>query len=164
MGFGSTGGVQYDGPPQGGVQYDGQSQGGYNPSSSYGMSGFASGGAMEGIGGRTGGSGQGPGGGAGGNAGLKKNIDYWMKVLGKGGNSSSKGGSSGADIEVPDPYEMPEKWDPGSATVPEGKIDPMSVINAAKPKVMEEMQRGFAEAARRQGGTGALMRDRKSVV
>jgi len=51
---------------------------------------------------------------------------------------------------------VPEKWD-GGASIAKAKVDPMSVINAAKPGIMEEMNRGFASAAMRQGATGAMM-------
>lgn len=51
---------------------------------------------------------------------------------------------------------VPEKWD-GGASIAKAKVDPMAVIAAHKPGIMEQMNRGFANAAMRQGATGALM-------
>jgi len=63
----------------------------------------------------------------------------------------------GSELELPDKYQAPPAWKPEDAGIGEAKIDPMAVINAAKPGLQEQMNRGFADAAMRQGATGALM-------
>ena len=81
-------------------------------------------------------------------------MNDWMKEL-MGNNWRAKIG--GADIALPDEYEAPEKWTPESAGIGQAQVDPMAVINAAKPGLQEQANRGFASAAQKAGGTGAMM-------
>ena len=82
-------------------------------------------------------------------------MDAWMAKLMGGRDWQSK--LKGKNLDVPDPYQMPEQWTQENSGVTEGEIDPMAVIKAAEPGIMEKMNRAMASGAARIGQTGAMM-------
>ena len=155
----SSGGVRNAGPRGDNTGYqrgDVRGYGGPSPEGSPDMSsGFGD--YYQNSGGVDPTAGPGDGDGSGGDPSQQDRMDAmnaWMEeLMGKGWRSKM----GGADIEVPEKYEAEPRWTPEDAGIGEAQIDPMAVINAAKPGLLEQMNRGFASAAMKQGGTGALM-------
>jgi len=82
-------------------------------------------------------------------------LNEFMKEM--MGSDWYKATRKGSELELPPEYEPPPAWKPEDAGIGEAQVDPMAVINAAKPGLTEQMNRGFADAAMRQGQTGAMM-------
>jgi len=77
---------------------------------------------------------------------LNDMMSFFDKLIGKYGPGSGKSSISGGNV--------PAAWDPGSVSVPKSSVNPMAVINAAKPRLQEELNRNMSGVAQRLGQMG----------